>query len=105
MTVIRLIERPRRVDTVTIAANTVEDELHALQTLVGGYIECVRLTDEAAMLVDEEGLLKNLPRNDLASLIAQRPIVGTALIVGIAHTEDGDVFTDCPAHMIRALNA
>ena len=105
MTVIRLIERPRRVDTMTIAEHTLEDELHALQTLVGGYIECVRLTDEAAMLVDEEGLLKGLPRNDLASLIAQRQIVGTAVIVGIAHTADGDVFCDCPAHMIRALNA
>ena len=105
MTVIRLIERPRRVDTVTIAANTVEDELHALQKIVGGYIECVRLTDEAAMLVDEEGLLKNLPRNELASLIAQRPIVGTALIVGIAHTDEGDVFCDCPAHIVRSLTA
>lgn len=105
MTVIRLNERPRRVDTVKIAEHTLEDELHALQAIVGGYIECVRLTDEAAMLVDEEGLLKGLPRNDLASLIARRQIVGTALIVGVEHTDDGDVFTDCPAHIVRSLTA
>ena len=105
MTVIRLNNRPRRVDTVTIAAGTVAEETSALKTIIGGDIECVRLSDDAALLADEEGLLKNLPRNDLASLIARRQIVGTALIVGIESTEDGERFSDCPAHILRSLNA
>lgn len=105
MKVIRLTTRPQRIEEVLIVPSSTADELHALQSIVGGYIECVRLTDDAAMLVDEEGVLKGLQRNEVASLIASRPIVGTAVIVGIEHTEDGDIFTDCPAHIVQSLYA
>lgn len=105
MTVIRLTTRPRRIDEVCIAAVNPAEELHALQSIIDGYIECVRLTDDAAMLVDEEGVLKGLQRNEVASLIAHTHIVGTAVIVGIEHTDDGDIFTDCPAHIVRSLYA
>lgn len=105
MKVIRLTTRPRRIDEVLIVPGNTEEELHALQSIIGGYIECVRLTDDAAMLVDEEGVLKGLQRNELASLIAHTHIVGTAVIVGIEHTEYGEIFTDCPAHILASLYA
>lgn len=105
MTVIRLTTRPRRIEEMYIAAGSPADELHALQSIVDGYIERVRLTDDAVMLVDEEGVLKGKQRNDLASLIARCPIVGTVVIVGVEHTDDGDIFTDCPAHIVASLYA
>lgn len=75
---------------------TPDEELDSLQDAVGGYIELVRMTDDAALVVDEEGLCKGLEINGVATLLAGRPIVGPAVLVGIEHTMDGDVCTDCP---------
>ena len=44
--------------------------LQELQGFVGGYIELVRLPGKQFMVVNEEGLLKDLPSNFGASLIA-----------------------------------
>lgn len=58
--------------------------LEELQAHVGGYIEPIYRTKCAPgnlMLVDEDGLSKELPFNPRASLKAGRDIVGTALIV------------------------
>ena len=68
----------------------IDNDLHALQQAVGGRIETVGLKDGGVMIVDEEGLLKQYSRNDLASIISGRHIYGTALIVGA----DGDDFDD-----------
>lgn len=45
----------------------------------GGYITVI-YRNNFILLVDEEGIPKNLPRNKLASTIAQQNIVGDCLI-------------------------
>lgn len=64
----------------------VENELHALQHEVGGYIECVGCMDGCVVICDEEGRLKGKPWNGFFSF------VGTILAVGT----DGDEFCDIP---------
>lgn len=60
------------------------------QSAVGGYVEVVSLMpwfselmggDDFVLLVDEDGRMKSLPRNNVASVLAGRFIVGPALIV------------------------
>ena len=41
----------------------IENELHALQEIVGGYIECVGVIDNIICVCNEEGKLKGLPPN------------------------------------------
>lgn len=96
----------RKVTLIGIANGTPDEELHALQTAVGGYIEVVRISEDAALIVDEEGLLKALNQNALASLVARRQIVGTAVIVGLTVNADGEsVFCDCPERYVTNLLA
>ena len=57
--------------------------LEWLQKQVGGYIEHVTGKmdgKQVDMIVNEEGLLLHLPENPIASLVAQRSIVGTAVV-------------------------
>lgn len=57
--------------------------LDELQTLVGGYIEMVRIPGDVGrrmFFVDEEGLLRGLSPNVRASHIAGRLLVGNALL-------------------------
>lgn len=69
----------------------IENKLEELQKAVDGYIEAVRLPfQDSVMIVNEEGLLLGLKINILASEIANEPIVGNALILGV----DGEEFTD-----------
>ena len=87
----------RKIDAVNLGTMDIRDQTKALQRLIGGYIEVVRIADDAAMLVDEDGYCKCLPPNPAASLFAGRLILGTALVVGIAENEDEELyFTDCP---------
>lgn len=72
----------------------IENRLEALQFAVGGFIQTVQLGHGGVMLVDEEGRLKGLARNQIASLVAGMDIVGRALIVG----EDGEEFCDIPEY-------
>lgn len=96
----------RKVTLIDIANSTPDDELHAMQTAVGGYIEVVRISEDAALIVDEEGLLKALNQNALASLVARQQIVGTAVIVGLTVNADGEsVFCDCPERYVTNLLA
>lgn len=90
--------RALRIALNSIDVIDVPNELHAMQQAVGGYIETVGLKDGGIMIVDEEGLLKQYPRNDMASYISGRHIYGTALIVGA----DGDEFDDVPQQYIDA---
>jgi len=60
-------------------------KLKELQTIVGGYIECVYLKDDMTMVVNEDGKLNGLPYNDLATKIMYKNgffdvIVGPALV-------------------------
>lgn len=56
--------------------------LKQMQELVGGYVEFVYL-NEKVLIVNEEGLLFGLPRNNQATEIAGHPIVGDAILCGI----------------------
>lgn len=69
--------RPQEV----MPANNTDFKLREVQKLVGGYVEVVYLRDGRIMLVDEEGLLKQLPLNRAASRMAGRPIVGNAVVM------------------------
>lgn len=78
-----------------------EGQLRYFQEEVGGWVEQVRLgqtlkRNDVVMLVDEESVLKDKPRNSRASAlygIFQHggQIAGDALLVGLhtAYTEDG----------------
>lgn len=54
--------------------------LDELNKFVNGYIELVLLADKRYMVVNEEGLLLNLPPNMIASYIAGQYIVGDVLV-------------------------
>ncbi len=89
-----------KIEGCTVVAIEIENTLEALQAAVDGYIEAVTLVPGAAvMIVNEEGLLRNMPYNAFATLISARNIVGPALIVGV----DGDEFTDVPADIATSL--
>lgn len=91
--------RAMKLELNSIEIIDIENDLHALQQAVGGHIETVTLKDGGIMIVDEEGLLKQYPRNDLASIISGHHIYGTALIVGA----DGDEFDDVPEQYLPLL--
>lgn len=65
----------------------IPDDLHGMQSVVGGYLEVVGVHDlrpDMIMVIDEEGKLKGKPVNRLASMIYCSPwdhIVGDAFIV------------------------
>lgn len=76
----------------------IENTLQSLQQQVGGYIECVTLRREhVEMIVNEEGWLQNLSFNEIASVISDHQIVGTALIVSVS----GEKFTDVEEYVVR----
>lgn len=89
-----------KLEGVTVSEINIDNTLEALQKEVEGYIECLTLVPEqAVMIVNEEGLLRELPHNALATIIAARKIVGTALVVGV----DGEEFCDVPKNVERAI--
>jgi uncharacterized protein YlzI (FlbEa/FlbD family) len=54
--------------------------LESLQGVVGGYIEVLRLKNGKYLVVNEEGLMRNLPINPHASILYGSPIVGNVVI-------------------------
>ncbi len=57
------------------------DTLKEWQAAIGGgYLEAVYLGDKV-MFVDEEGIMKNMPYNLMASGLAQGDILGDALVM------------------------
>ena len=87
-----------------------EITLHRLQELVGGYIETVSprfpVSDELVMLCDEEGKLKEMPVNELASacayLLAGDCLVGDVIILSVDR-DDFVGLTDSQASAIRSM--
>lgn len=55
------------------------------QAAVGGFVQLVELYDGSQLLVNEEGLLHNLPLNFEASEMAGQVIVGEALLLTGKH--------------------
>jgi len=61
--------------------------LEEMQKCVGGYVEFVHLEDDLVLVVNEEGLINNLPHNEIATKILSSEgkanyIVGDALLIG-----------------------
>ena len=91
-----------KLEGLSITETEIENTLEALQAAVDGFIETVTLVqDRAVMLVNEEGLLRDLPLNPVASAVANTQIVGTAIVVGV----DGEEFTDVPEDVERCIRA
>lgn len=62
-----------------------------------GYFEIVRIGNDAALLVDDEGILKGKPGNLVADRIAGRVgLVGDALLIGLCMTPEGEDFCSVP---------
>lgn len=82
---------------VEITGETIEEQNDCIYEILGGYFDLIRLGRNAVMLVDDEGLLKELEINVAAMMISGYPMIaGTALIFGVQMTDDGEIFTDCP---------
>lgn len=79
----------------TFRDTEIENDLRSFQAVVGGYIEGV-FGNVATIYVNEEGLLRSLPHNSLATLFANRilgmpvQLFGTALILGTGDGEGSD---------------
>ena len=67
----------------------ISNTLEALQQEVGGYIECLTVASDMAIICDEEGRLKSKPYN---CEVCGINFVGVILAVGV----DDDEFTDVP---------
>lgn len=81
----------------------INDTLEVYQYLVGGWIEVVHAAGlqpyHSAMVVNEEGVLLDLPVNPLASMLYGDYIVGDAVVVG----RIGPDFTDIPDELAEKL--
>ena len=97
------IEPDGDIREVQITGADVSAQNDSIHAMLCGYFDIVRMGRDACMLVDDEGLLKELPANPLATLISGYPVlVGTALIVGTRSGDDGDEFCDVPEHIVAA---
>ena len=86
----------------SITETDIDNTLEAFQNAVDGYIETVTLVSgRAVMIVNEEGLLRGLSPNPIASAAANTQIVGTAVVVGV----DGEEFTDVPEDVVQCIRA
>lgn len=84
----------KAVDEISLAKIDGES-LHKLQSMVGGFIEIVRpqyLKRPYVMIVNEEGLLRDLPVNNTASLLYAgiTPIVGDVVIMKEGYNDEGE---------------
>lgn len=89
-----------RLEGHSIITADIENTLEALQSVVDGYIEVVTLVPgKAVMIVNEEGLLRGMAPNPIASNVANTQIVGPAVVVGV----DGEDFTDIPTDIANSV--
>jgi len=87
------------VDCVELDKEGAADYNKVIQDAVGGYYEQVKLRGKDFIeemspfvaLINEEGLLQNLPINTLATKYIGRKIVGNVLFVCVGPKKDGSV--------------
>lgn len=73
----------------------IDDDLSALQKLVGGYIETLTVATDCCVICNEEGRILGMPEN---CNFCGVDFVGPILLVGV----DGEKFTDCPMSLMVA---
>lgn len=84
-----------------------DNDIEQVQALVGGYVERVRLTTDAALLVNEDGKMTGLPVNRRATLLLREMgrrtdfIVGDCVLVG----DTGEDFVSAPEALVATLMA
>lgn len=66
----------------------IEHTLEAMQSIVGGYVECIALPHNIDVWLNEEGLLMNLPFNRYVGGV---PVVGT--IFAASRNNAGDTLS------------
>lgn len=59
-----------------IEERTISQDLETLQKLVGGYVETIKLTFDMTALVNEEGKMLKLPRNEKATTLCNLCEIG-----------------------------
>lgn len=81
-----------------------DDQCRSIWKELDGYFEIVRIGGNAALLVDDEGILKGKPGNLVADRIANRVgLVGDALLVGLCMTPEGEDFCNVPNWCLNLL--
>jgi hypothetical protein len=73
---------------------TENEILAAMQQAVGGYIEVIKLHDGRFMVFNDEGPMRNLPLNALASGLAHQSILGNAIVLS---SEEADRYLGRPS--------
>lgn len=88
----------------------IEDELEVYQKFVDGCIECVRINERLVMVVNDEGLIRELPENIIASCLywsitgqPATPICGNAILCGV-DPENGEFCDIPPSAVFSVLN-
>jgi hypothetical protein len=67
-----------------ILPNVDISSLQKMQDLVNGYVEFVYIKDNTLLIVNEEGLLMNLPQNKQATEIYGHQLVGDVIECGVS---------------------
>jgi hypothetical protein len=82
-----------------------DERLQTMYHHIKGYVELVNLPEAGIhMWADEEGLLKPDPQHNLrASVLAQRPIVGTVVLTPFTEGPRSQGFTEEEAEKIGNL--
>ena len=91
----------------TVEVKSIEPELETLQAMVGGYIEGVTPPHGRwTAYVDEEGLLKGLPLNRRATVMARQLGAGDVILVGpavfLGPADDEGYDTDVTAEVLAS---
>ena len=88
----------------------IEDELEVYQKFVDGCIEVARINERCVMVVNDEGLIRELPENIIASILywsrcgrVVTPICGNAILVGY-RPEDGSFCNIPPSAVMSVLD-
>ena len=77
----------------------IENELHVLQEIVGGYIECFDVIDNIVCICNEEGKLNGLPAN----FIFGRDVIVGDVFFCTAGEEDFKSLDDCQVNFIMSI--
>jgi hypothetical protein len=78
------------------------DDLDAMQSKVGGYVEMVPLTSGLYLWVNEEGMLHGLPFNALVRTdTGQLPVVGNCFVTRVNRAGDCISVKDADMPIVR----